>query len=152
PFFAEEIAASVDDGDVRIPDHLNGILDVRLGRLPAEARPVVLLAAALPDGFAVSDLAVVADVEPASAETAVSAALRRGVLERDASGLPFRHPLLRDAARRQLDPQRLIDAHLRTAERLDGSGGTPERIAYHLLEAGRGREAVPLLRTAARRA
>lgn len=152
PFFAEEIAASVDDGDVRVPEHVSDILDVRLGRLPADARSLVLLAAALQDGFAVSDLAVVADVEPASAEAAVSAALPRGVLERDASGLRFRHPLLRDAARRQLDPERLIDAHLRAAARLDESGGAPEQVAYHLLAAGRGREALPLLRAAARRA
>jgi DNA-binding SARP family transcriptional activator/tetratricopeptide (TPR) repeat protein len=152
PFFAEEIAASVDDGDVRVPEHVSDILDVRLGHLPADARPVVLLAAALQDGFAVSDLAMVAGVDPASAEAAVSAALRRGVLERDASGLRFRHPLLRDAARQQLDPERLIDAHLRAAARLDESGGAPEQAGYHLLAAGRGREAVPLLREAARRA
>jgi DNA-binding SARP family transcriptional activator len=152
PFFAEEIAASVEDGNVRVPEHVSEILDTRLGHLPEDARPVVLLAAALPDGFAVSDLAVVADVEPARAEAAVSAALRRGVLERDASGLRFRHPLLRDAAHRQLDPERLIDAHLRAAERLGESGGAPERVAYHLLAAGRGREAVPLLSAAARRA
>ena len=37
----------------------------------------------------------------------------------DASGLRFRHPLLRDAARRQLDPEQLIDAHLRAAARLE---------------------------------
>jgi tetratricopeptide (TPR) repeat protein len=104
------------------------------------------------DDFAVSDLAVVAGVEPASAEAAVSAALRRGVLVRDAAGLRFRHPLLRDAARRQLDPARLIDAHLRAAASLDESDGAPERIAYHLLAADRGRDAVPLLRAAARRA
>ena len=121
-------------------------------RLPGTARPVVLLAAALQDGFAVSDLAVVAGVEEASAEAAVGAALRRGVLERDASGLRFRHPLLRDAARRQLDPERLIDAHLRAAARLRESGGAPERVGYHLLAAGRGGEAVPLLTAAARRA
>ena len=152
PFFAEEIAASVDDGDVRVPEHVSEILKVRFDRLPGEARPVVLLAAALQDGFPVSDLAVVAGVEDATAEAAVGAALRRGVLERDASGLRFRHPLLRDAARRQLDPRQLIDAHLRAAARLRESGGAPERVGYHLVAAGRGGEAVPLLTAAAQRA
>ena len=152
PFFAEELAASADDGDVRVPEHVSEILNVRFDRLPREARPVVLLAAALQDGFAVSDLAVVAGVEEASAEAAVGAALRGGVLERDASGLRFRHPLLRDASRRQLDPERLIAAHLRAAARLRESGGAPERVGYHLLAAGRGGEAVPLLTAAAQRA
>ena len=137
---------------MRVPEHVREILDARLGRLPEDARPVVLLAGALQDGFAVSDLAVVAGVEQASAAAAVSAALRCGVLERDASGLRFRHPLLRDAARRQLDPEQLIDVHLRAAARVRERGGAPERVAYHLLAAGRGGEAVPLLRAAARRA
>jgi hypothetical protein len=152
PFFAEELAASADDGGVRVPEHVSEILDARLRRLPEDARPVVLLAGALQDGFSVSDLAVIASVERASAAAAVSAALRRGVLERDTSGLRFRHPLLRDAARRQLDPEQLVDAHLRAAARLRDRGGTPEHIAYHLLAAGRGGEAVPLLEAAARRA
>ena len=153
PFFAEELAASADDrGDVRVPEHVSEILDARLGRLPEDARPVVLLAGALQDDFAVTDLAVVAGVEKASAAAAVSAALRRGVLERDASGLRFRHPLLREAARRQLDPEQLIDVHLRAVARVRERGGAPERVAHHLLAAGRGGEAVTPLRAAARRA
>ena len=152
PFFAEEIAASVDDGDVRVPEHVSEILNVRFDRLPADARPVVLLAAALQDGFAVADLAAVAGVEEMSAEAAVGAALRRGVLERGASGLRFRHRLLRDAARRQLDPRHLVAAHLRAAARLRESGGAPERVGFHLLAAGRGGEAVPPLTAAAQRA
>ena len=137
---------------MRVPEHVSEILNVRFDRLPGKARPVVLLAAALQDGFAVSDLAVVAGVEEASAKAAVGAALRRGVLERDTSGLRFRHPLLRDAARRRLDSPQLIDAHLRAAARLRESGGAPERVGYHLLAAGRGGEAVPLLTAAAQRA
>ncbi|MGZ6669558.1 MAG: ATP-binding protein [Solirubrobacteraceae bacterium] len=152
PFFAEELAASANEDGVRIPEHVNGILDARLGRLPEDARPVVLLAGALQDGFAVSDLAAIATVERASAAAAVSAALHGGVLERDASGLRFRHPLLRNAARRQLDPEQLIDVHLRAAARFRAGGGAPEQVAYHLLAAGRGEEAVPLLEAAARRA
>jgi DNA-binding SARP family transcriptional activator/tetratricopeptide (TPR) repeat protein len=152
PFFAEEIAASVEDGDVRVPSHVSGILDARLNRLAEDARRVVLLAAALQDSFTVPDLAVVADVEEARADAAVGAAARAGVLERDGSAIRFRHPLLRDAARRQLDPPRLIDAHLRAAARLTESGGAPEQLAYHLLAAGRDAEAVPPLRSAARRA
>ena len=152
PFFAEELAASAIGGDVRVPAHVSEILDARLDRVPEEVRPVVLLAGALQDGFAVSDLAVIAGVEPATAAAAVSAALRLGVLERDASTVRFRHPLLRDAARRRLDPERLIDVHMQAAAQLRERGGTPERIAHHLLAAGRGSEAVPLLESAARRA
>ena len=149
PFFAEELAASVDErGDVRVPEHLHEILDARLDRLGEQARTVVLLAAALQHGFAASDVAAVAGVEPARADAAVNAALRVGVLARDGAALRFRHPLLRHAARRRLEPGQLVDAHLRAAGRVRA----PEQAAYHLLAAGRGRDAVPLLAAAARRA
>jgi DNA-binding SARP family transcriptional activator len=152
PFFAEELAAAADEGDVRVPEHVSDALDARLRRLPGDARQIVALAAALQDGFAVSDLAAVAGVDADGAAAAVDAALRRGVLERDADGVRFRHPLLREAARRQLDPRQLVEVHLRAAARLRELGGAPEQVAYHLLAAGRGAEAVPLLTTAARRA
>ncbi|HET7380901.1 MAG TPA: AAA family ATPase, partial [Gaiellales bacterium] len=74
PFFAEELAASADDGDLRIPDHVNEVLDARLARLPEDTRPIMLLAAVLQNGFSESDLAMVADVERASAAAAVTAA------------------------------------------------------------------------------
>jgi len=152
PFFAEELSASAKDGEVRVPEHISDILDARLRRVPEDVRPIVLLAAVLEDGFAVSDLAAVAGADQARAAAAASAALRRGVFARDAHGLRFRHPLLRDAARRQLDPRQLTDVHLRAASRLRERGGAPEQVAYHLLAAGRGGEAVPLLSAAARRA
>ena len=153
PFFAEELAATVDDrGGVRVPEHVNDLLDARLGRLPEDSRSVVLFAGALQDGFSLSDLAAVAGVDRSRANAAVSAALRCGVLERDAAGVRFRHPLLLDAARRQFDPAELIDVHLRAATRVRESGGAPEQVAYHLLHAGRAGDAVPLLAAAAQRA
>jgi DNA-binding SARP family transcriptional activator/tetratricopeptide (TPR) repeat protein len=152
PFFAEELAASSDGVEVRIPEHVDDILDARLGRLPEDARPIVLLAGVLEDGFVASDLAVVAGADPDTTAAAISAALRRGILARDHAGLRFRHPLLRDSARRQLDSRQLNDAHLRAAARLRDRDAAPEEVAYHLLTAGHGGEAVPLLRAAARRA
>ena len=153
PFFAEELAGSLDEGGaVQIPAHVDEILAARLDRLPQDASAVVLMAAALQHGFATADLAAVAGVDEARADAAVRAAVRVGVLERDPAGLRFRHPLLRDAARRQLDPRQLTDVHLRAAAHLRARHGAPEQIAYHLLAAGRGSDAVPLLRTAARRA
>ncbi len=153
PFFAEELAATVDDrGDVRVPEHVNDLLEARLGRLPDHSRSVVRFAGALQDGFSVADLAAVAGVDPVRADAAVDAALRCGVLEHDARGARFRHPLLRDAARRQFDPPQLIDVHLRAAARLGERGAAPEQVAHHLLHAGRAGDAVPLLTAAARRA
>ncbi len=153
PFFAEELAATVDDhGGVRVPEHVNDLLDARLARLPEDSRSVVLFAGVLQNGFSVSDLAAVAGVDSARADVAVSAALRCGVLERDAAELRFRHPLLHDAARRQFDRPELIDVHLRAATRVRDSDGAPEQVAYHLLHAGRAGDAVPLLAAAARRA
>ena len=153
PFFVEELAATVDDrGGVHVPTHVDDILDVRLGRLNEDALSVVLFAGALHEGFSVSDLAAVAGVDRTRADDAVDAALRCGVLERDAVGLRFRHPLLRDAARRQFDPPDLVEVHLRAAARVRESGGAPEQVAHHLLEAGRAGDAVPFLAAAAGRA
>jgi tetratricopeptide (TPR) repeat protein len=42
--------------------------------------------------------------------------------------------------------------HQRAAARLRAAGGAPEQIAYDVMAAGTGQDAVPLLRTAARRA
>jgi len=64
----------------------------------------------------------------------------------------FRHPLLRAAARRRLPAERLAEAHREAAAHLVRSGGAPERIAAHLLDAGRPLAAVPLLGAAARAA
>ncbi len=153
PFFAEELAATVNDrGEVRVPEHVTGLLDARLGRLPDDSRSVVRFAGVLQDGFSVADLAAVAGVDPASAEAAVGAALRCGVLERDGRGVRFRHPLLRDACRRQFDAAELVNVHRRAAARLGERGAAPEQVAHHLLLAGRADDAVPLLTAAARRA
>ena len=153
PFFVEELAATADDrGGVHVPEHVNDILDARLARLPEDSRSVVLFAGALHEGFSVSDLAAVARVARTRADEVVAAALRCGVLEHAAAGLRFRHPLLRDAARRQVDSPDLIEVHLRAAAHVRESGGAPEQVAHHLLEAGRAGDAVPFLAAAAGRA
>jgi DNA-binding SARP family transcriptional activator len=153
PFFAEELAATVDErGGVRVPEHVNDLLEARLDRIPEDSRSVVRIAGALQDAFSLADLAAVADVDRARAEAAVAAGLRCGVLEQEEGALRFRHPLLRDAARRRFDEPQLVEVHLRAAALVGARGGAPEQVAYHLLSAGRARDAVPLLTAAARRA
>jgi len=154
PFFAEELASAVDDtGAVTIPAHLGELLDARLDRLPEPAAVLLPVLAILDDGFSAADVAAVARADVAAVEDALEAGRRHGVLARAGGGLyRFRHPLLRDAARRRTPADRLAAAHADAAERLAAAGAEPARIATHLLACGRPAEAVPLLRDAARAA
>ena len=151
PFFAEELAANVAaTGDVELPAHVAEVLDARLARLPAPGRALLPVLAVLDDGFGPEEVAEVAGVEGADAAAALEDAAARGVLARTAGRYRFRHPLLRDAARARLEPERLRAAHADAARALAERAAAPEQVARHLLEAGRGAEAVPLLRDAAR--
>ncbi|HLM51543.1 MAG TPA: hypothetical protein VK279_13440, partial [Solirubrobacteraceae bacterium] len=67
-------------------------------------------------------------------------------------GWRFAHPLLREAARRRTPAPDLARAHAEAARHLAAGGAAPERVAHHLLHAGRPGEAVPYLASAARHA
>jgi tetratricopeptide (TPR) repeat protein len=147
PLYAQELARAVEpSGRVRIPERLQGLLDERLSELPER---VVAVLAVLEDGFSTEELASVAQTTSDSAEGLLHAA---DVLERDGDGWRFTHPLLRDAARRRAPAEALRRAHSDAAATLERDGAPPERIAYHLLQAGRGGEALPHLVAAAQHA
>lgn len=154
PFFAEELGAVADDlGELRIGDRAHRVLDDRLARLPGDAARVVPLAAALEEPVEAADLAELAGISADAAAACIDAGIAGDVLEaRPGGGARFRHPLLREAARHALGPERLRDAHAAAARRLRETGAAPERIAHHLLASGDDAAAVPLLADAARRA
>lgn len=154
PFFAEELGAVADDlGELRIGDRAHRVLDERLARLAGAAADVVPLAAALEEPILAGDLAELAGIDEHGADAAIAAGIDGDVLEpRPGGGARFRHPLLREAARRALGPDRLRDAHAAAARHLAAAGAPPERVAHHLLAAGDDRAAMPLLADAARRA
>jgi DNA-binding CsgD family transcriptional regulator len=101
----------------------------RLATLPSQTRRLVLTAAAEPIGDAallwraLELLEVGADAAPAAAEA--------GLIELDAGGIRFRHPLVRSAAYRSASPAELQEVHRALAHVTDPQAD-PDRRAWHL--------------------
>ena len=152
PFFVEELAASVDvEGEVTVPDHLNDLLDAHLDRLGDVADELLPSLAVLEEPFEAIDVVALGSMPKGEAAEALDQAAQVGVLEpAGEEGFRFRHPLLREAARQRTPDERLAMAHAKVAERLAAQEAPPERVAHHLLSAGRTHEAVPMLTAAAR--
>jgi DNA-binding SARP family transcriptional activator len=150
PFFIGELAAAVDAaGEITIPATLEQLIEGRLDRLEAVLGDLVPLLAVLQDGFGAEEVAALADIGTGAANAVLEDALEAGLLERFRGGYRLGHAIVRQALCRRLAPARLVDAHAEAARQLSRLGAPPERVAHHLIGAGRGRDAVPLLRDAA---
>ena len=150
PFFISELAAAVDAaGEITIPATLEALIEGRLDRLEAVLGDLVPLLAVLQDGFAAEEVAALADREIEAATAVLEGAREAGLLERFRGGYRLDHAIVRQALCRRLAPDQLVDAHAEAARQLSRLRAPPERIAHHLVGAGRGREAVPLWREAA---
>ena len=148
PFFAEELAASVDaSGDVIVPPRLREVVARRLDRLEPLGERLLAALAVIDDGFGATELAALAGVE--RIDEALGAAEAAGVLECARGHYRFRHALVREQLAVQLPEETLRRAHTNAAALLTTEGAPPEAVAYHLLRAGRARDAVPLLIQAA---
>jgi DNA-binding SARP family transcriptional activator len=150
PFFVEELTAGVDAaGDLTVPDRLNQLLEARLARLEPLAGELRAPLAVLEDGFTTTELAAISGRDEEEVAHAVRSACWAGVLEEARGGYRFRHPLVREALVARLPRDELQRAHRDAAARLAAEGAPPERLAHHLLHAGRAEEAVPMLAEAA---
>lgn len=154
PFYAQELGATATPGggDVRVPPRLADLLDARLDRLGPEPDGVLAALVVLDDGADPAALAAAAGVDAAAVDAVLERAAAAGVLGADDGGWRFRHPLLREAAGARVPEALQVAAHGRVADWLAAHGGAPERVAHHLVAAGRGEEAVAPLEAAARRA
>jgi len=149
-FFAEELAAGVDaEGQVTVPRRLHHVLEGRLEQLAAVAGHLMGPLAVLEDGFRAGELARPAGRDEAAVARELEAACRAGVLDRAGDAYRFRHPLVREALVERLPRHELGAAHREAARMLEAEDAPPERIAHHLLHAGRPEDAVPLLLRAA---
>jgi DNA-binding SARP family transcriptional activator/tetratricopeptide (TPR) repeat protein len=148
PFFAEELAASVDaSGEVTVSPRLREVVGQRLEQLELLGEPLLAALAVIDDGFTGTALAALAgtdDVEPA-----LSQAVAAGVLDCSRGRYRFRHALVRHQLAAMLSEEALRRAHEEAAALLAAENAPPERIAHHLLGAGHVSEAVPLLADAA---
>jgi len=154
PFYAQELGATATPGggDVRVPPRLADLLDARLDRLGPEPDGVLAALVVLDDGAEPAVLVAAARTDAATVEAALARAAAAGVLGAEDGGWRFRHPLLREAAAARVPEALQVAAHGRVADWLAAHDGAPERVAHHLVAAGRGEEAVAPLEAAARRA
>ena len=148
PFFAEELAASVDaSGEAGVPPRLREVAARRLEELePAPDRLLAALAV-IDDGFTEEALAALADDE--DVDDLLARAEAAGVLERTRGSYRFRHALVREELAAGLPEAMLQRLHAAAAAALAEEGAPPEAVAHHLLRGANPRDAVPLLTQAA---
>ena len=148
PFFAEELAASVDaSGEVTVSARLHEVVGQQLERLEPLGEALLTALAVIADGFTEAALVALAGTDHVG--TALSEAVSAGVLESARGRYSFRHALVRDQLAASLPEEDLQRAHADAAALLASEDAPPEQVAHHLLGAGRGPEAVPLLAEAA---
>ena len=118
-----------------LPRRLTATMQERLDRLSADARRVVQVASVLPDSFSAGLLAEMLERRPIGLISAVEEAVRADLLTEDdppASGLRFRHDLLRQATRQSM-PQSLRRAMERDVVTVLLEGGAaPAEVATQL--------------------
>ena len=148
PFFAEELAASVDaSGEVTVPPRLREVVARRLVRLESLGERLLGALAVIDDGFTGAELTALARAD--RVDEALGEAEAAGVLESMRGRYRFRHALVREELAARLPEELLRSMHAEAAALLAVGDAPPETIAHHLLRAGRAREAVPLLIRAA---
>jgi DNA-binding SARP family transcriptional activator/tetratricopeptide (TPR) repeat protein len=148
PFFAEELAATVDaSGEVTVSTRLREVVSHRLEPLDRFGESLLTALAVIEDGFTEASLAALAGTDRVG--DALGEAESAGVLDHTRGRYRFRHVLVREQLAARLPEDGLRRAHAGAAVLLAHDGSPPERVAHHLLGAGRATEAVPLLGEAA---
>ena len=134
PFFAEELAASVDaSGEVTVPPRLREVVARRLERLEPLGERLLAALAVIDDGFTGAELAALAGAE--RVDEALGEAEAAGVLECVRGRYRFRHALVREELAARLPEEALR----RTPRRC-------RRAARRRRRAARGRRAPPAAR------
>lgn len=161
PLFLEQLLVAVEGGaDPRrgLPDTVQEVIAVRLGRLSARARALLLATAVIGPQARRSVMAGAVTWDETELDAALAELLDAGVLVEDmleaAGTFRFRHILLQDVAYDMLAPQDRQDLHGRIARILAeaGADAEPERLAWHHQEAGETTAAVAQWTQAARMA
>jgi predicted ATPase len=157
PFFLEELAQAVGEGDgpgagLSVPDTLEGVLSARIDRLAAEDRGLLQVAAVIGRDVPLTLLRALAE-EPAATVSQRLRRLQAGefLYERRFEAEPeytFKHALTHDVAYGSLSPERRRALHARAARALTAISPEvvelrPEIVARHLTAADLPAEAIP---------
>jgi class 3 adenylate cyclase len=169
PFVAEEILkAAIDKGDIfraagggwdrrdvkdlTLPTTVTDSVLLRLERLTDEDADILHAAAVLGRSFDYRTLAAVAGPTEDRIQEGLHLFVQQQLMEEEADShrYRFRHALTREAIYTDLITPRRLALHARAADALSRLPGTPPvDLAYHLLEAGRTAEAIPVVLEAA---
>jgi hypothetical protein len=121
-----------------LPDTVKDVISRRIGRLRAEPRALLELAAVIGREFATPTVAALAGVAALEAEPRLAEAERAGLLlPTRAQGWRFSHVLVREALYRGLDAGARAAAHLKIAEELEAGreDDALAEVAHHRLAA-----------------
>lgn len=116
-------------------DRLRQVFQTQINRLPEPARAALLVAAA--DDTGDLDLVLRAAARAGGTAAGLEAAERANLIQLEASGLTFRHPLIRTAAYRAGSYFQRVAAHLALAAELEGAAHA-DRHAWHRAAAATG--------------
>jgi DNA-binding CsgD family transcriptional regulator/tetratricopeptide (TPR) repeat protein len=141
PFYVEELAALWSEGELRVPEAMRNVADVRVGQLAPRVREMVRLLAALgrPAGFELLQLFSSDPAEElvAALHSAVDTAIL--TVDQETSTYRFRHALLAEAVLGQFLPGERAAVHAIIAEALGqrpARSTGPGELGYHQAAAG----------------
>ena len=128
PFFAEELAASVDaSGEVTVPPRLREVVARRLERLEPFGERLLAALAVIDDGFTGAELTALSRSE--GVDEALGEAEAAGVLESVRGRYRFRHALVREELAARLPEEMLRSIHADAAALLAAEDAPPETVA-----------------------
>jgi class 3 adenylate cyclase len=130
---------------LRMPETVREAVLLRLGRLDPEHVEVLRTAAVLGRSFEYGLLTEVSEADEPVVLAALEGAVAQQLLEEDAEArnrYSWRHALTQEAIAGDTVLPKRLRIHSRAADALQAGGGSPMAVAGHLLEAGRGQEAV----------
>jgi DNA-binding CsgD family transcriptional regulator/tetratricopeptide (TPR) repeat protein len=166
PFVLEEmLKAALDRGDIfrtesgwdrkalsemRIPTSVRDTILLRVDRLAEEQIAILRAASVLGSNFSYRVLVAISGREEQAVRSAVEACVQQQLLREEAGRYGFRHALTREAVYEDMIAPQRESLHSQAADILTGLGAPAVEVAFHLLSAVRGEEALPLcLRAAA---
>ena len=141
PFYVEELAAIWSEGELRVPEAVRNLADVRVGQLEPQARDLVRLLAAVGRPATFELLDVLSSDSTGELLGALHAAVDSGILtvDRATSTYRFRHALFAEAVLDQFLPGERAAVHgiiaAVLAQRPELSTG-PSELGYHQAAAG----------------
>jgi class 3 adenylate cyclase len=130
---------------LRMPETVREAVLLRLGRLDPDHVEVLRTAAVLGRSFEYGLLAVVSEADETTVLAALEGAVAQQLLEEDEEArdrYSWRHALTQEAIAVDTVLPKRQRIHSRAADALRATGGSAVAVAGHLLEAGRGDEAV----------